>query len=204
MFFLSWLTARGSGTGSVCLITETDSPADTSESGGLDQLTSVSADVSKNKAAPVSPTEGSTALWFILPHWSVTYKCLLSGANLKLCHDKTELVFLPAQIIKLIVIQLFLLFFKGRWRTDVWKVQCVVFWWEKLLIVINIRVFCLYYQCLSLCWGFLCCLFSCPAAEFLFHLLMCQSLMSDCLIVGFFSVSGFNFACLFQHFVNQS
>lgn len=28
MFFLSWLTARGSGTGSVCLITDTDSPAD--------------------------------------------------------------------------------------------------------------------------------------------------------------------------------
>ena len=27
MFFLSWLTARGSGTGSVCLITDTDSPA---------------------------------------------------------------------------------------------------------------------------------------------------------------------------------
>ena len=26
MFFLSWLTARGSGTGSVCLITDTDSP----------------------------------------------------------------------------------------------------------------------------------------------------------------------------------
>lgn len=26
MFFLSWLTARGSGTGSVCLMTETDSP----------------------------------------------------------------------------------------------------------------------------------------------------------------------------------
>lgn len=26
MFFLSWFTARGSGTGSVCLITETDSP----------------------------------------------------------------------------------------------------------------------------------------------------------------------------------
>lgn len=28
MFFLSWLTARGSGTASVCLITLTDSPAD--------------------------------------------------------------------------------------------------------------------------------------------------------------------------------
>lgn len=28
MFFLSWLTARGSGTGSVCLITDTDSPAE--------------------------------------------------------------------------------------------------------------------------------------------------------------------------------
>ena len=28
MFFLSWLTARGSGTGSVCLMTETDSPAE--------------------------------------------------------------------------------------------------------------------------------------------------------------------------------
>lgn len=27
IFFLSWLTARGSGTASVCLITETDSPA---------------------------------------------------------------------------------------------------------------------------------------------------------------------------------
>lgn len=26
MFFLSWLTARGSGTGSVCLSTDTDSP----------------------------------------------------------------------------------------------------------------------------------------------------------------------------------
>lgn len=26
MFFLSWFTARGSGTGSVCLITDTDSP----------------------------------------------------------------------------------------------------------------------------------------------------------------------------------
>lgn len=26
MFFLSWLTARGSGTGSVCLMTDTDSP----------------------------------------------------------------------------------------------------------------------------------------------------------------------------------
>lgn len=26
MFFLSWLTARGSGTGSVCFITDTDSP----------------------------------------------------------------------------------------------------------------------------------------------------------------------------------
>lgn len=26
MFFLSWFTARGSGTGSVCLSTETDSP----------------------------------------------------------------------------------------------------------------------------------------------------------------------------------
>lgn len=26
MFFLSWLTARGSGTGSVCFMTETDSP----------------------------------------------------------------------------------------------------------------------------------------------------------------------------------
>lgn len=26
MFFLSWLTALGSGTGSVCLMTDTDSP----------------------------------------------------------------------------------------------------------------------------------------------------------------------------------
>lgn len=26
MFFLSWFTARGSGTGSVCFITDTDSP----------------------------------------------------------------------------------------------------------------------------------------------------------------------------------
>ena len=32
MFFLSWLTARGSGTGSVCLITDTDSPTKTTES----------------------------------------------------------------------------------------------------------------------------------------------------------------------------
>lgn len=29
MFFLSWLTARGSGMGSACLITDTDSPAKT-------------------------------------------------------------------------------------------------------------------------------------------------------------------------------
>lgn len=29
MFFLSWLTARGSGMGSACLITDTDSPANT-------------------------------------------------------------------------------------------------------------------------------------------------------------------------------
>lgn len=28
MFFLSWLTARGSGTGSVCLMTDTDSPVE--------------------------------------------------------------------------------------------------------------------------------------------------------------------------------
>lgn len=33
MFFLSWLTARGSGTGSVCLITLTDSPAEMSGQG---------------------------------------------------------------------------------------------------------------------------------------------------------------------------
>lgn len=31
MFFLSWLTARGSGMGSACLITDTDSPAETRE-----------------------------------------------------------------------------------------------------------------------------------------------------------------------------
>ena len=31
MFFLSWLTARGSGTGSVCLIMDTDSPVGKTE-----------------------------------------------------------------------------------------------------------------------------------------------------------------------------
>lgn len=31
MFFLSWLTALGSGTGSVCLITLTDSPEEEKE-----------------------------------------------------------------------------------------------------------------------------------------------------------------------------
>lgn len=34
MFFLSWLTALGSGTGSVCLMTDTDSPGGEQEHGG--------------------------------------------------------------------------------------------------------------------------------------------------------------------------
>lgn len=38
MFFLSWLTARGSGTGSVCLITLTDSPAEMSGQGRRQKL----------------------------------------------------------------------------------------------------------------------------------------------------------------------
>lgn len=40
MFFLSWLTARGSGTGSVCLITDTDSPIENRQTHTYTKLSS--------------------------------------------------------------------------------------------------------------------------------------------------------------------
>lgn len=53
MFFLSWLTARGSGTGSVCLSTDTDSPVrmDWSTLRVVEQM-----EVSLMSAGTLSPT----------------------------------------------------------------------------------------------------------------------------------------------------
>lgn len=53
MFFLSWFTARGSGTGSVCLSTETDSPVrmDWSTLSVVERM-----DVSLMSAGTLSPT----------------------------------------------------------------------------------------------------------------------------------------------------
>lgn len=53
MFFLSWLTARGSGTGSVCLSTDTDSPVrmDWSTLSVVERM-----DVSLMSAGTLSPT----------------------------------------------------------------------------------------------------------------------------------------------------
>lgn len=53
MFFLSWLTALGSGTGSVCLSTETDSPVrmDWSTLRVVERM-----DVSLMSAGTLSPT----------------------------------------------------------------------------------------------------------------------------------------------------
>lgn len=57
MFFLSWLTARGSGTGSVCLITDTDSPVrmDWSTLRVVERM-----EVSLMSAGTLSPTVGKT------------------------------------------------------------------------------------------------------------------------------------------------
>lgn len=92
MFFLSWLTARGSGTGSVCLMTETDSPTKTAEGSRLNRFAFVSADDHKNKAQPIISTERDLWCWsFMLPHWSFTCSWMFhfrsKCANWKQCHD---------------------------------------------------------------------------------------------------------------------
>lgn len=55
MFFLSWFTARGSGTGSVCFRIDTDSPVriDWSTLSVVDRI-----DVSLMSAGTLSPTVG--------------------------------------------------------------------------------------------------------------------------------------------------
>lgn len=75
MFFLSWLTARGSGTGSVCLMTETDSPAKTTDSSRLTQF-----DLS-NKALPIISTEiyDHSSCFTDLSH---AHECFNSEANM--------------------------------------------------------------------------------------------------------------------------
>lgn len=60
MFFLSWLTARGSGTGSVCLRTDTDSPVrmDWSTLRVVERM-----EVSLMSAGTLSPTEKTKVLF---------------------------------------------------------------------------------------------------------------------------------------------